>query len=279
MRVTITGANSYLGTHIAAHLAERGMAVETLDVRNPLPKEALGHTDAVVHVAGIAHRRESEENAALFYQVNRDLALAVAAQAKARGVRQFIYFSSMSVYGLYVGRITKETVPAPNSAYGKSKWEAEEGLRALADDGFRVAVLRPPMVYGKGCKGNYPRLSKLICSTPVFPRAKNQRSMLYIDCLSAFVRRLVESGQGGLYFPQNKAYVSTDELAREVAKAHGRRLWQPGGLGWLLRALSPSVSTVGKVFGDLTYDREMSADFGDEPQPDFAQTIAWTEGL
>ena len=277
-RVLIAGADSYLGTHIAAHLTQSGMDVETLDVRRPLPDAAFVGADAVVHVAGLAHQRESAENAPLYFQVNRDLTLTVAAQAKAQGVKQFIYFSSMSVYGLFVGRITGATLPAPNTSYGRSKWEAEEGLRAMESDGFSVAVLRPPMVYGKGCKGNYPRLAKLICKTPVFPKAGNERSMLYIDCLCAFVRRLVENGGGGLFFPQNQAYVSTDDLAREVAKAHGKRLWQPTGLGWLLRALSPSVPTIGKVFGTLTYDRDMSAAFGDEPQPDFARTIAQTEG-
>lgn len=278
MRVLITGAGSYIGTHIAAHLEANGVPTDTLDVRGALPEGAFQGYDAVVHVAGIAHQRESEANEALYAQVNRELPLRVARAAKAQGVRQFVFFSSMSVYGLFCGRITSATVPAPVTAYGYSKLEAEEGLNKLQDERFRVATLRPPMVYGKGCKGNYPRLAKLVLALPFFPRVRNERSLLHIDCLCSFVRRLVESGQGGLYFPQNKAYVTTDELAYEIAKAHGKRLWQPRGLGWLLSALAPRVPTVGKVFGTLTYDQSMSTAFSDEPQPSFAQTIALTEG-
>jgi UDP-glucose 4-epimerase len=278
-RLLITGAGSYIGEAVAAHWERlTGMIPQTVDVRGESWRQAdFQGFDAVLHVAGIAHQRENEENAADYYAVNRELAVAVAEKAKAEGVGQFILMSSMSVYGMNTGHITAQTVPAPNTHYGKSKLQAEGAISALADGGFRVAILRPPMVYGKGCRGNYPRLAALAARLPLFPRVDNERSMLYIDCLSGFLARLIESGQGGLYFPQNREYVSTYELVLEIARARGKSLWQPRGLGWLIRLLAPRVPTLGKLFGSLTYDKAMSRDFDHEPQPSFAETIRMTE--
>lgn len=262
MRVLITGAESYLGEKLAAFLRARGDEVTVVDVRTDEWRAADWQgQEAVIHVAGIVHRPDTDE--ALYDRVNRALALEAAAKAKAEGVRQFVFFSTMSVYGLHTGRILGSTPCAPNNAYGRSKLAAEEGLRALAGDGFRVAVLRPPMIYGPGCKGNYPRLSALVDKLPVFPRVRNRRSMLYVGTLCAFVAGLLDSGAGGLFFPQDKEYVSTYELVRCIAKYRGARVWQAPGFGWLLQLLGRAVPSLGKLFGSLTYDRAMSGAFLD----------------
>lgn len=276
-KVLIAGAGSYIGEQIAASLAPDRFSVETLSLRGESWKRKdFSGFDTVVQVAGVAHQQESEQNAALYFAVNRDLAVETARRAKAAGVKQFVYFSSMSVYGLVVGHITADTPVNPVTNYGKSKWEAEQALRALADDSFHVAVLRPPMIYGRGCKGNYPRLAKLILRFHVFPRVNSERSMLYIGTLCGFMARLIESGEGGLYFPQNREYVRTNELARQIALAHASALWQPRGLGWLMKPLAARGGTLGKVLGSLTYERSMSAAFAGE-ELDFAQTIRETE--
>lgn len=280
MRVVVTGAGSYIGTHIAAWLARfpERFDVREADMRGDWNRDALSGCDAVIHVAGIAHQRETEENRPLYDQVNRALAVEAAREAKARGARQFVFLSSMSVYGLACGRITADTQPAPVTGYGISKWRAEQELAALDGDGFRVAILRPPMIYGRGCRGNYPRLSALARSVSIFPGVKNERSMLHIDVLCGFVKRLLESGEGGLYFPQNREYVCTCDMMREIARCHGRRLRLVPGLGWLIGLLARRVTALGKAFGTLTYDQAMSAAFADEPQPSFAETIRLTEG-
>lgn len=280
-RILITGAGSYIGTHLEAALsaAPDAFVAQTLDVRGTVWESFdLSGFDAVVHVAGIAHQIEKPENEQSYYAVNRDLAVRVAERAKAAGVKQFVLFSSMSVYGLVLGRITEETPLAPNTYYGKSKLMAEEAIRAMEGNGFQVAVLRPPMIYGKGCRGNYPRLAAMVQRLPVFPKVNNERSMLYIGILCQFMRALLKSGEGGLFFPQNREYVSTDELARQVALVHGKRLWQPRGFGWLIRLLSGRISLLGKVFGTLTYDKAMSRAFPDTEEMDFAATIRETEG-
>jgi len=279
-RVLIAGAGSYIGGRLAQWLAAMPERFEAsvLSVRGEKWKQFdFAGFDAVVMVAGVAHQKETPENAPLYDEVNRALAVAVARAAKARGVSQFVFFSSMSVYGLTVGRIRPDTPPLPNTAYGRSKLAAERELAPLADEGFRVAVLRPPMVYGPDCRGNYPKLARLIGKTPVFPYVANERSMIYIDTLCAFLVALLASGEGGLYFPQNREYVNTAELARQIALAHGKRLWQPRGAGWLLARLAQKGGTVGKVFGTLTYDQRMSAAFRPAQETPFAQSVYATE--
>jgi UDP-glucose 4-epimerase len=212
--------------------------------------------DVVFHVAGIAHIKESRTNRELYYKVNRDLAYETAEKAYADGVKQFIFLSSMSVYGIETGVITKETPLQPKSAYGKSKAEAEQLIKSLENDLFRIAILRPPMVYGKGCKGNYPRLAKLALRLPIFPDIDNKRSMIYIDNLCEFIRLLIDDYGAGLFFPQNAEYVKTSEMVRLVAEAHGKRIRMVKLFNPILRILR--VSIISKVFGDLVYDMTIS---------------------
>lgn len=276
-RVLIAGAGSYIGMQLAARLLQstKEYEVRQLDVQKPFEPSAFAGWDAVVHVAGIAHQKETAENAPLYQAVNCDLALKVASMAKAQGVGQFLFLSSMSVYGLTHGHITAQTQPAPVTRYGKSKWAAEQGLQLLADESFHVAVLRPPMVYGRGCRGNYPRLSALAQSLPLFPKVQNQRSMVYIDTLCDCMQRLIEEGHGGLFFPQNREYVCTSQMAKEIARCHGRRIRLVPGFGWLIRWMTGHVGTVDKLFGNLTYDQALSAPISAEKE--FAETIRLTE--
>ena len=277
MNVLITGAGSYIGQNIAAYLPRAEYAVRELDVRSGVDETAFAGVDAVIHVAGIAHQKETPQNAPLYQKVNCDLAVETAKIAKANGVKQFIFFSSMSVYGMTTGRITAETKPAPNTHYGWSKWNAEQALAALDDEHFRIATLRPPMIYGHNCRGNYPRLAAFALKLPFFPVVHNERSMLYIGTLCTFVEKLIESGEGGLYFPQNAAYVNTSDMVRRIAACHGKTLLCIPGFGWLLRLLESHVGVVGKVFGTLTYDMAMSQEFFQAGQLDFEETIRKTE--
>lgn len=277
-RILIAGQDSYIGTRLSAWLDTARYRCDTLDMRGEGWKlHDFSAYDSVVLVAGIAHVRETAENRTLFEQVNFHLAADAGEKAKRDGVKQFVFFSSMSAYGLETGRIHADTQPRPATAYGRSKLQAEEALRALEDGAFRVAVLRPPMIYGPGCKGNYPRLSRLVRTLRVFPRVRNERSMLYIDTLCGFLDNLLQSGEGGLYFPQNPVYVSTAELARAIADAHDLRLFQPAGFGWLLRFLGRNGGSIGKLFGVLTYDLSMSKAFMPEQPVSFARSIRETE--
>lgn len=279
IRVLIIGQGSYIGTQLSAWLSRKPERFETrtLDVKGGVDLRAFAGMDAVVHVAGIAHRKAAPGDASLYRRVNCELALQCARAARQAGVRQFVFFSSMSVYGRVTGRIDAQTRPAPDSLYGQSKWDAEQALAALAGEDFHVAVLRPPMVYGPGCRGNYPKLSKALRRLPFFPRVSSERSMLYIGTLCRFLEQLIESGKGGLYFPQNAEYVNVTRLAHEVSRCHGHRLWCVPGFDWLLVGLGRHVPLLGKVFGTLVYDKGLSTAFADDGSLSFAQTIRLTE--
>ena len=250
--------------------------VDTVDMKDRSWKEKdFSSYDVVFHVAGIAHIKETSDNQNLYYKVNRDLAYETAQKAKQDGVEQFIFLSSMSVYGIEQGVIDKNTPLTPNSAYGKSKIEAEKLINKLQDDSFTVATLRPPMVYGNGCRGNYPRLVGLALKTPIFPKVDNKRSMIYIDNLSEFVKRLIDNRSGGLFFPQNADYVNTSEMVRIIAEVHGKRVVMTKLFNPLLRLLN--VSTVNKVFGDLVYDMSMSNYVSDYRVCGFRESVKKTE--
>ena len=227
-KILITGADSYIGTSVEKWLGRLEFSgryqVDTVDMRgNGWKEKNFSGYDAVFHVAGIAHAdigKITEDQKRLYYAVNCDLAVETARKAKTEGVKQFIYMSSIIVYGEGTSvrkkrMITKDTKPSPSNFYGDSKWKAEQKLSPLSDENFHVAILRPPMIYGEGCKGNYQTLRKIAAKVPVFPDFPNERSMLRIERLCEFVRNLIESERGGLYFPQDPRYITVRDDARK----------------------------------------------------------------
>ena len=290
-KVLITGAGSYIGGSLIRYAKEYypNLKIDELDVQDPSWWIAdFSKYDTVYHIAGIAHAdigSVTDEEKEKYYSVNTDLAIKAAKKAKGAGVKQFIYMSSMIVYGESApyGKqkiITRDTVPCPANFYGDSKWQADKGIRALQGEGFNVAVLRPPMIYGKGSKGNYPVLAKLAKKLPVFPDVNNQRSMLYIDNLCEFLCKLALSGEGGIFFPQNSEYTRTADMAAEIAKASGNEMITAGALDPLVKLASLAPGKIGrltnKAFGNLIIDRSISSCF-DYNVTDFAESIRRTE--
>ena len=269
-KILITGANSYIGTSFEKYIAENfsgAYQVDTLDMTDTSWREkSFTGYDSIFHVAGIAHSdvgKISEEQERLYYSVNTDLAIETAQKAKAEGVNQFIYMSSAIVYGdsAPIGKakvITKDTPVSPANCYGDSKVKAEKGLLPLTTDDFAVVVLRPPMIYGKGSKGNYPLLAKIATKIPVFPYVDNNRSMLYIENLSEFVRLVIENGEKGIFWPQNAEYTNTSELVKMIAIAHDKKIVLLRGFTWALKILSKITGLVNKAFGNLCYETQMS---------------------
>lgn len=254
--VLITGAKSYIGEAVKDYLLlePEKYKVEVKDTFNWVPKPEDFHGfDIVFNVAGIAHIKETAENRHLYYEINRDLVIKIAKTAKEAGIKQFILLSTMSVYGLTVGHITKSTKENPINAYGKSKAEADEEIRKLEDDNFKFACLRPPMVYGKGCKGNYQTLRSFALKSPIFPNYQNKRSMIYIENLCEFVRNIIDKESAGLFFPQNAEYVQTSEMVDLIAKTHKKKIRQTKVFNWALKIIP--LKFVKKTFGDLTYEK------------------------
>lgn len=266
--VLITGANSFVGTAVKRQLESfpDKYAVTAVGMKNGEWRNlTFSAFDSVYHVAGLAHSdggKVSEENKERYYAINTDLAIEVAKKAKTEGVKQFIFMSSAIVYGdsAPIGKqktITRETVCSPSNFYGDSKVKAEEGLLELEDKCFKVVILRCPMIYGKGGKGNFPILEKIAQKTPIFPKVKNERSMLYIGNLAEFVRLMIENEESGIFWPCNRELSNTSELVKLIAECHGKKVLLVPGLEWTLKLLSHATAYVNKAFGNLTYEEHL----------------------
>lgn len=254
-KILITGANSYIGTSFETYMKQwpDEYQIDTVDMIGDAWKStSFKGYDVVYHVAGIAHQKETLENAHSYYEINRNLAIATAKKAKSSGVKQFILLSSMSVYGMETGVITKDTIPNPKSHYGKSKLQAEK-IEKLNSETFKVTILRPPMVYGKNCKGNFQSIIKLVKLLPVFPKIRNERSMIYIDNLCAFVKMCVDNELSGLYFPQNREYACTSDVAYIISNELGKKVYFSSFLGKIISIFGRFFTITRKGFGSLIY--------------------------
>lgn len=268
-KILITGANSYIGMSVEEWLrkASEKYVIDTIDMIGKEWKNVdFSNYDVVYHVAGIAHAdvgNVTEEQKKLYYKVNTDLAFEVAQKAKEDGVKQFIFMSSMIVYsGCDTTMISKDTEPKPLNFYGDSKWQADQKVRTLSDEQFKVVVIRPPMIYGKGSKGNYPELAKLATKLPVFPEVKNKRSMLYIDNLCEFVKLMIDNEEQGIFFPQNGEYTNTSEMVQMIAAVKGHNIVMIPGMSLPVKIMKKIPGKIGrlttKAFGNSTYDMNMS---------------------
>ena len=282
-KILITGKNSYVGNSLAKWLENdpQRYSVNRISLRDESWKEQdFSIYDVIVHVAGIAHVSRNPKMEETYYKVNRDLTIETAKKAKSEGVKQFIFLSSIIVYGENIdnkGIITKDTLPEPSNFYGNSKLQAEKGIEPLDDSDFNVAILRPPMIYGKGSKGNYPKLSKAAQKLPIFPDMDNQRSMLHIDNLSEFIKLIIDNQEDGLYFPQNQEYVNTSEMVNMIAKVHGKKIKLTKIFNPILNLMRNKVGIINKVFGNLFYEQSMSDYIGDYRVRDFEKSIELTE--
>lgn len=283
-RILITGKDSYIGTNFRKYLEQypKDYYVEELDVRDDIWKEFdFSAFDVVYHVAGLAHSTPDESQRDLYYRVNTDLTYEIALKAKESGISQFIFMSSIIVYGSgKIGEdrvITRDTPLIPDNFYGDSKKQAEIKIRPLENENFRIVIIRPPMIYGPESKGNYPLLARFAKKTPIFPTLKNQRSMLFLGNLMEFVRLMIDNEERGIFLPQNSEYVSSTELIKEIARLNKHRIWFIGIFNPLIKLFNKQVY-INKVFGNLTIDKKLSKYKCEYNIYSLKQSIEMTEG-
>lgn len=259
-RILIVGQNSYIGQkleqYIASYNQEDTVQVDTISVRNDHWKEQdLSMYDSIVFLAAIVHENGKGKSAKQFKEVNSKLPYEFAKKAKQDGCFHFIFFSSISIYGKESGVITKDTKPNPTTYYGKSKWLAEKYLKTLEDSRFALAIVRPPMVYGEQCKGNYAKLEKWVHYLPIFPKFDNKRSMVSIQYLSQFVVKCIQDKKSGIFFPQDSYYHCTSELVKQIGEKQGKKVYLIRGFSTCIAFLQKRKGILGKItnkiFGDL----------------------------
>lgn len=277
-KVLITGAGSYIGQSFIQYAKKHypdNFEIEELDMTDVAWRDKdFSEYDVVYHVAGIAHAdvgKVSEEIKSKYYEVNTGLAVEAAEKAKREGVKTFVFMSSMIVYGdsaPYGQRkvIDETTVPEPANFYGDSKLQADVAVRELADDTYKVIVLRPPMIYGKGSKGNYRTLAKLAKKLPIFPDVDNERSMLYIENLCEFLCQVMllkpYHRNSVVLLPQNREWTKTSDMVKMIAQASGKKITEIKCLAsavWIGSKMPGKIGgLVNKAFGNNCYEFEAS---------------------
>jgi len=230
-KILITGANSYIGLELKNFMNQwpDEYTVDEIDVRtNGWKNMDFADYDSIVHLAAIVHRKENPNMEGEYYRVNCELPIMIANKAKSEGVGQFIFMSTMAVYGKNGSLkneivINKKTKPLPRTLYGKSKLKAEQGLYQLSHSTFGVLIVRSPMVYGPNCNGNFAKLEKIIKIVPIFPKIDNKRSMIHVNRLSSLLKSYVDNNLSGTMLVQDLEYQSTSDLVDEIAKNRGKR--------------------------------------------------------
>ena len=224
-RVGITGYSGFIGKRLVSYPNLTFQPV-LLPLRGMDPGQlSLSGLDAVIHLAGKAHDMSNPEDSE-YFDVNTELTRKLAIAAKAQGVRHFIYFSSVKVYDDLTGEYFNESSAChPVGPYGKSKYEAEQQLQTMEEPAFRVAIIRPPLVYGPGVKANMLNLITLSDKYIPLPFANsgNRRSMVFIDNLVELVARIVDRQSAGIFIPGDPEPLSTGQLVSLIRNQLGRR--------------------------------------------------------
>lgn len=268
MRIVITGANSYIGNSLQLYIQNNDKDVDIcqLDVVGEQWREFdFSGCDAVVHVAAIVHRKDAVSREQ-YNQVNAELTAEIAEKAKAQGVKQFVFLSSMAVYGVEKSLrkkrsvISSETVLNPSSLYGESKYLAEQKITEMEDENFKVAIVRPPNVYGPGCKGGYiTTYAAIVRKLPVIPKAFTsvKQSVLYIDNLSRFIYLLIVGHKRGVYTPQDSTSISAVEIMQYVSESLGLKKKTSAFWGLFIYPVS-FLPLVRKGYGGVAYGEDDS---------------------
>jgi nucleoside-diphosphate-sugar epimerase len=246
MSVLVTGANGFIGSALCVALQAVGIRVRRA-LREALPgvpdvfpigeigpgtdwSTALAGIPCVVHLAARTHvlQEAAADPLAEYRRVNVEGTRRLAQQAARAGVRRLVFVSSIKVNGEMASRpITEDDPPHPEDAYGISKWEAEQALhRVSAETGLEVVILRPPLVYGPGVKGNFLRLMNLVASGVPLPlgAVDNRRSFIYTGNLASAIVKALDAPQaaGKTWLASDGEDVSTRDLVREIGRALGK---------------------------------------------------------
>lgn len=258
-KVLLIGKNSYIGKSFINDFSSE-FQIDEFDSINPLTVDVYKGYDTVIHLAGIAHvsNKKSKKLDELYMKVNRDLAITSVNLAKEAGVKQFIFMSSMIIYGKdkRIGKtyeISPETKPNPENAYGRSKLEADLYIQGLNSDSFNTLVIRTPMVYGEGCKGNYPKLLKLAEKLPILPKIHNKRSVIEIHNLTKFFKDSINSNSNGVVYPQDEEYMDTTKVMIEHRSSLGKKSHQSVFFRWCVKFASLFIGSFKKMYSSKIY--------------------------
>jgi len=257
-KVLITGTNSFIGKNFIRYSQNRECDEVSLIDNKPEDIEFKRYS-VVLHLAAIVHQSGGipyEE----YLRVNSDLCIRVAEQAKQKGIEQFIFLSTLKVYGeTYpeTGLMNELSGCYPSDAYGRSKLEAEKRLGELEDDRFKVAIIRPALVYGEGVKANMLDLIRLVERWPLLPfgNISNKRNFVYTENLIAYLDRVIELRSSGIFIAIDPYSISTTDLITYIARYLQRKvllIHMPPLFVKILKLFIPGI--IIRLFGSLEFD-------------------------
>ena len=263
----ITGASGFIGSNFIERYKDKYNIIP-IDLLKVKPEEIdFRGVDTVLHLAALVHQMKGAPREK-YFEVNTELTRSVAEEAKKQGVRHFVFYSTVKVYG-YDGDLYNHTMilneksecKPMNDPYGESKWEAEKILRRLEDNNFKIGIIRPPMVYGKGVKGNMESLIKLVKMLPILPfnYDKNRRSLVNIENLMYLTTLVIDKEASGVFLPLDEKNISLKEIVEGIEKAYNLKrinipMIQP--IFWLLTKLKPNIMV--RLFGTLQFDNRLT---------------------
>ncbi len=250
MRILVTGATGFIGTRLCQFLIDQGHAVTGLsrrgdgdvcgveyhaaDFTDTLSiKDCVVGVDCVVHLAGRAHVLDKRNDAAeLYHEVNHNGTVRLARLAMDAGVKRFVFISTIRVNGNETAgeRFTEASTPQPVVDYDRSKLDAENSLRELLQAAeMHLVIIRPPLVYGPGVRGNFRTLLKVVekgIPSP-FSRVRNARSLVSVDNLCQLILLATQHPDAGgqLFLASDGTDVSTQQILNELALGMGKRHW------------------------------------------------------
>lgn len=256
MKLIVTGSSGFIASHFFKTFGKAHACIP-VRVRHDEPI-SLPQADAIIHFAGLAHQKKQLERQA-YIDANYLLTKQLYTQAVNSGVRQFVYLSSIKVYGPYKGELFNlESERKPeNDPYGESKKLAEDFLIGQQHTHTKVAIIRPPLVYGPGVKANMYKLIKLCDSKMPLPfeGMQNERTIVSVTNLNHLINHILKHDLEGVFLAGDAANVSTAELVtmiRKVLDRPFRLMAMPSMIRQIIQKLMPGLAD--RVFGSLAMD-------------------------
>jgi len=255
MRILITGKDGYIGNSLYNFFrGKSGFIVDQINVRDDTWKlSSFKAYDVIIHLAALVHKNERKYTFKEYEKVNIDLTTDLAKKAIEEGVKKFIFFSTMAVFGKAI-RIYRNSPLIPVSKYGITKMKAEEILLTLFRNSDKyLTILRPPMIYGPGAKGNPSSIEKLSKFLNFFPETNNKKSFLSIDNLIQTISEDLYINKVRIIHPQDPNLKSTFDLFDYYCSINNKKAYSLRLIGHLLSKLL-FIRFLNKVFGNLYYD-------------------------
>ena len=217
--ILLTGSTGYLGSSFLNQYKEQYFFQKFSLLSQKLEDVIFKEIDTVLHCAALVHQKV-EHSYEKYHEINVNYPVKLAKLAKESGVKQFIFISTIAVYGEGLEKLDENTDCNPITPYGISKLEAEKQLLELNDENFKVSIVRPPMIYGKNAPGNIDSLVKLVKKLPILPLGgiQNKRSFIYIGNLCYIIDEIIKQEKSGIFLANDDEPLSTTKLCELIAK-------------------------------------------------------------